>query len=126
MKILIVEDDFLLVEGLVGVLRMLGYEVEYVVMGIDVLVVCKVCFFFVIVLDLGLLDISGFDVFLKIECLCQGGVFIFIVFDGVDECVCGFDLGVDDYMIKLFVLVELEVCVCVLLCCVEVGEDICV
>lgn len=44
-------------------------------------------------------------------------VLILIVVDSVEECVKGLDLGVDDYMVKLFVLFELEVCVCVLVWC---------
>lgn len=60
----------------------------------------------------------GFDVF-KCLCVCNFNFFvlILIVVDSVDECVKGFDFGVDDYMVKLFVFNEFEVCVCVLIWC---------
>lgn len=44
-------------------------------------------------------------------------VFILIVCDMFNDCIIGLDVGVDDYLVKFFVLEELYVCICVLLCC---------
>lgn len=123
MKILIVEDDLPLAEGLAGALRTAGYEVEHVATGNDALTVCKARSFSLIVLDLGLPDISGFDVLSRLERSRQGGVLILTALDGVDERVRGLDLGADDYMIKPFALAELEARVRALLRRVEASED---
>lgn len=42
-------------------------------------------------------------------------VLFFIVKDIIDDCVIGFDLGVDDYLVKLFVFDELLVRIWVLM-----------
>lgn len=42
-----------------------------------------------------------------------------IVCDFVIDCVFGLDYGVDDYIVKFFVIEELFVCFCLLLCWVE-------
>lgn len=123
MKILIVEDDLPLAEGLAGALRTSGYEVEHVSTGADALAVCKARSFSLIVLDLGLPDISGFDVLSRIERSRQGAVLILTALDGVDERVRGLDLGADDYMNKPFALAELEARVRALLRRVETSED---
>lgn len=43
-------------------------------------------------------------------------VFILIVRDCWSDKVVGFDVGVDDYVLKLFYMEELFVCLCVFLC----------
>lgn len=43
-------------------------------------------------------------------------VLIFIVCDMFEDCISGFDIGVDDYLVKFFVLEEFNVCICVLFC----------
>lgn len=35
------------------------------------------------------------------------------------ECICGFLIGVDDYVVKFFFMLELMVCVKVMFCCVK-------
>lgn len=37
------------------------------------------------------------------------------------DCIVGLEIGVDDYILKLFNLCELLVCICVVLCC-QVNE----
>lgn len=44
-------------------------------------------------------------------------VILLIVWSEINECVVGFDVGVDDYLIKLFEMDEFEVWLCVLFCC---------
>lgn len=46
-----------------------------------------------------------------------------IVCDLVIDCVFGLDYGVDDYIVKLFVIEELLVCLCVLFCCIDIEGD---
>lgn len=68
--------------------------------------------------DFGLLKCDGIDVLCM---LCGCGfvllVLIVIVCDVVVDCVKGFDVGVDDYFVKLFDFDELGVWMCVLICC---------
>lgn len=123
MKILIVEDDLPLADALAGALRGAGYEVEHAATGRDALAACKAHSFSIIVLDLGLPDISGFDVLAQLERTRQGGVLILTALDGVDERVRGLDLGADDYMVKPFALAELEARVRALLRRVEANDD---
>lgn len=96
----------------------MGYLCDYFLCGLYVFVVLVSVLYDVMVFDFLLFDVDGFDLFL---CLCNDGVIllvlIFIVCDGVEDCIFGFDWGGDDYFVKLFVLGELEVCLCVLLCC---------
>lgn len=42
------------------------------------------------------------------------------------DCVCGLDIGVDDYIVKFFLMIELFVCICVVLWCICLGlvEDV--
>lgn len=74
----------------------------------------------IILFDLNLLDMSGFDVF-KIFCLVKIGILILILFGfvGIENKVCGLGFGVDDYMIKLFYKDELVVCIYVVVCCLK-------
>lgn len=118
MCILIVEDDFVIVVVIIVLLCQGGYVVDYVISGVQVDIVLCDGLYDLLVFDLGLLVLDGSEV---LYCLCQCGfgvlVLVIIVCEGLNECVCVFDLGVDDYLVKLFVLVEFEVCVWVLLCC---------
>lgn len=123
MKILIVEDDLPLAEGLAGALKGAGYDVLHVANGQGALEACRAQRFAVVILDLGLPDMSGFEVLSKIERARQGAVLILTALDGVEERVRGLDLGADDYMVKPFALVELEARVRALLRRTESGDD---
>lgn len=75
------------------------------------------------VFDLVLLDIMlfGFDGLVLLELLCCEQVMLvmlMLVLGVEQDCISGFICGVDDYLLKLFSLVELDVCIDVLLCCV--------
>ena len=123
MKILIVEDDLPLAEGLAGALRTSEYTVEHVASGGAALAACESQVFLLLILDLGLPDMSGFDVLSKLRNHHQGAVLILTAMDGVEERVRGLDLGADDYMVKPFSLAELEARVRALLRRVEVDDD---
>lgn len=77
---------------------------------------CGMCVDFV-VFDVGLLDFSGFEVCWWL-CMFIDVLVIFLIvwYDEIDWIV-GFEIGVDDYVVKLFLLCELVVWVCVILCC---------
>lgn len=123
MKILIVEDDMALAKGLVSTLEGAGYEVEHVGTGTEAIEACRSRAHSLVMLDLGLPDISGFDVLSKMERSRQRGVMILTAQDGVDERIRGLDLGADDYMVKPFALGELEARVRALLRRVDANQD---
>lgn len=81
------------------------------------------CYEFVI-FDFGLLGIDGMMLFM---CFCQINCYMFvivlIVCDELNDWIQGLNFGVDDYMFKLFELVEFEVCICVVMCCSGLYSD---
>lgn len=76
-----------------------------------------------------MLYVDGWKVFVEI-CYCGDMlVIMLIVFDQDIDKLIGLCIGVDDYVVKLFNLVEVVVCVQVVLCCLMVGvcqEEQCV
>lgn len=73
-----------------------------------------------LIFDWYMLGMFGIDV-LSVVCSCYREVLLILfvmVEEGEKSFVCVFMYGVDDYIVKLFCIVELCVCVDVLLCCV--------
>lgn len=72
-------------------------------------------------LDLMLLGVDGLEI-CKCVCVMVCYILIIIISVWVSEvyCIFGLELGVDDYLVKLFLMLELVVWVKVLLCWVEV------
>lgn len=121
---LIVEDNFGIVVGICYLLEGLGYVVDRVVLLFEVFDLVVVVDYDLVVLDLNFGNQDGLD-FLCYLCVVVKvvGVLILIVWGGVQDRVWGFDLGVDDYLVKFFELVEFEVWICVLVCRVG-GVDV--
>jgi DNA-binding response OmpR family regulator len=102
-RVLIVEDDAALARGLVALLEQSGYDVEAVATGHAALAHQAVGTYAAIVLDLGLPDLSGFEVLKQLR--TGGGrcpVLILTARSAVDDRVRGLDLGADDYLLKPF------------------------
>lgn len=109
MRILIVEDDLILADGLKNSLLQSGYAVDLLKNGEDADHVLAYQTFDLVVLDLGLPKLGGFDVLKRLR--GRGGktpVLILTASEGVDCRVKGLDLGADDYLSKPFNLAELE------------------
>ncbi|EKD75691.1 MAG: PmrA [uncultured bacterium] len=108
MRILLVEDDELLGDGVRVGLNHYGHVVDWVKDGTMALRAIKTDTFDVIVLDIGLPNISGLSV-LK-EARAEGvttPVLILTALDSTDDRVKGLDSGADDYLTKPFDLEEL-------------------
>jgi two-component system, OmpR family, response regulator len=109
MRILIAEDDQVLADGLLRSLRVAGYAVDQVSTGSEANAALASHSFDLLILDLGLPKVHGFEVLRKLR---SGGsavpVLILTAADSVDQRVKGLDLGADDYMAKPFSLQELE------------------
>lgn len=119
MCIFLVEDEVLLWEILVVWFKCEGFVVDVVQDGEEGLYMGCEVLFDVGIIDLGLFKMLGMEL---IKVLCDEGkkffVFILIVCLSWQDKVEGFKQGVDDYLVKLFYVEELLVCVNVLLCCV--------
>jgi len=107
-RLMIVEDDTSLATGLMRALANEGYEVTAAASGEEALERVRSEPFDLLVLDIGLPGIDGFEVLRRLR---AGGyalpVLILTARDAVDDRVRGLDLGADDYMPKPFALPEL-------------------
>lgn len=108
-RILIVEDNTALAEGLMRSLRAASYAVDLAATGTDADMVLKTDVYDLVILDLGLPHMNGLDVLKRLRARhCRVPVLILSAHDGIEERITGLDLGADDYMIKPFNLRELE------------------
>jgi two-component system OmpR family response regulator len=107
-RLLIVEDDTSLATGLMRALSNEGYDVSAAFNGEEALERVRSEPYDMLVLDIGLPGIDGFEVLRRLR---AGGyalpVLILTARDAVDDRVRGLDLGADDYMPKPFALPEL-------------------
>lgn len=109
MRLLIVEDDPLIGDGLVAGLKSEGYQIDWVQDGASALTAVKTDNFDLIVLDLGLPDMTGLNVLDHIRHRkTQTAVIILTAWDSTDDRVKGLDHGADDYLIKPFEMSELK------------------
>ncbi len=109
MRILIVEDDLVLADGLKNSLMQSGYAVDLAVNGTDADGILVYQGFDLVVLDLGLPKLSGFEVLKRLRSRGSKTPVLILTANGnVDDRVKGLDLGADDYLSKPFVLAELE------------------
>ena len=109
MRILVVEDDALLAEGLKSVLSRSGHAVDHVALGkhADAMLVDQK--FDLVVLDVGLPDIDGFEVLRRLRLRrSSANVLVLTARDAVEDRVHGLDLGADDYLTKPFSVTEFE------------------
>jgi len=108
MRILIIEDDTLLGEGLVTALKRQGDTVDWLQDGASAIVALKSESFDLVVLDLGLPRADGYAVLSAVRGAGDRvPVLILTARDQVADRVRGLDLGADDYLVKPFDLHEL-------------------
>jgi two-component system OmpR family response regulator len=109
MRILIAEDDQVLADGVLRTLRGNGYAVDHVASGSEADAALSTQEFDLLILDLGLPRLHGFEVIKKMRGRGTATpVLILTAADSVEQRVKGLDLGADDYMAKPFSLQELE------------------
>jgi len=109
LRILLVEDDELLSDGMSRALRQAGYAVDHVVSGGDADLALATTSFDLLILDLGVPKLDGLEVLRRLRMRNQTlPVIIATARDGLEDRVSGLDLGADDYLTKPFDLPELE------------------
>jgi DNA-binding response OmpR family regulator len=111
MRILVIEDNPDILANLYGFLEPLGYVVDSARSGAAGLTQAAAHSYEAIVLDLMLPGLDGLEVCRQLRRgLCQDTpVLMLTARDTVHDKVAGFDAGTDDYLIKPFSLVELDV-----------------
>lgn len=116
MRILVVEDNRTLADGLAAVLRVASYAVDVVHDGVSADAVLTTETFDLVVLDLSLPEMDGLDVLRRMRARRNASSVLVLTARGaLDERVRGLDLGADDYMTKPFEVSELEARIRVLL-----------
>lgn len=108
MKVLLVEDDSLLGEGLASGLRSLGFAVDWFRNGTDADHALRHAQYDTIVLDLGLPDVDGLAWLVRWRSRSEATpVIVLTARDGLESRVDGLDSGADDYLVKPIALKEL-------------------
>ncbi|HMA31927.1 MAG TPA: response regulator transcription factor [Casimicrobiaceae bacterium] len=109
MRILVVEDDSLLADGLVSLLSRAGHAVEHAASGRLADSLLERESYDLVVLDVGLPDIDGFEVLRRLRARrSPASVLVLTARDAIDDRVRGLDLGADDYLTKPFSVTEFE------------------
>ncbi len=116
MRILLVEDNGALAEGLAAILRGSGYVVDVVSDGASAEAVAAAQNFDLVILDLNLPEMDGLDVLRAMRSRQNRAAVMILTARGApEERVRGLDLGADDYLTKPFDISELEARIRVLL-----------
>jgi two-component system, OmpR family, response regulator len=109
MRILVVEDDSLLAQGLTRILSRAGHAVDQVENGLQADRALRTAPYELVVLDIGLPDIDGFEVLRRLRRRhAATNVLVLTARDAVEDRVHGLDLGADDYLTKPFSVTEFE------------------
>lgn len=109
MRILLVEDDTVLADGLTHVLGQSGYSVTGATSGAYAESALLTQSFDLVILDLGLPDMEGCELLRRLRARKNPvPVLVLTARDALDDRVKGLQWGADDYMIKPFDLRELE------------------
>ncbi len=109
MRVLLVEDDAMIGQGLETALRQLGSAVDWIRDGRGAATALRTTVFDLVLLDLGLPSRDGISVLRELR---ERGdttpVIILTARDDVSDRVAGLDAGADDYVAKPFDLDELN------------------
>lgn len=109
MRLLLVEDDQPIADGLIAAFKADGFTLQHVDNGREAIASIEFEPIDIVILDLGLPDIDGFEVLKKSKKLKpQVPVLILTARDQVSDRVRGLDGGADDYLVKPFDYDELS------------------
>lgn len=108
-RVLIVEDHAALAENLFEFLGETRYLLDFAADGLTALHLAATHEYDVIVLDVMLPGVSGFEICQRIrgDLQCGTPVILITARDGIEDKVDGFSRGADDYLVKPFHLREL-------------------
>lgn len=116
MRLLLVEDDLLLAQGIVSALAKYGYTVEHCTSGRQAEMALRTETFDVLLFDLGLPDGSAVPLIAKLKRnQLMTPVLVLTAWDQIETKLDALNAGADDYVVKPFDIRELEARVRVLL-----------
>lgn len=104
MKILIVEDDLSLINGLSFAMKKEGYEIEIARTSAEADKLWADGTYNLVILDVSLPDGSGFDICKKMRQTSKVPILFLTAADEETDIIMGLDIGGDDYMTKPFKL----------------------
>ncbi|MBI6851222.1 response regulator [Pseudomonas cichorii] len=109
MRLLLVEDDIALGEGIHQALSREGYTVDWIKDGSSALHALLSETFDLVILDLGLPKLGGLEVLRRLR---HNGATVPVVIltarDATEDRIAGLDAGADDYLVKPFDVSELK------------------
>jgi two-component system phosphate regulon response regulator PhoB len=108
-RLLLVEDEPDVARLLVYNLEAAGWSVTHAPRGLDALAKARVEDFVVVVLDVMLPDMSGFDVCKRLRAAPESadvGIMMLTARGDPDDRITGLEVGADDYVVKPFVVRE--------------------
>ena len=109
MRILLVEDDKALGEGICTALKPEGYTVDWLQDGASALHALSHESFELCVLDLGLPRMDGLEVLRRLRAAGNAmPVLVLTARDATSDRIAGLDAGADDYLVKPFDVAELK------------------
>jgi two-component system, OmpR family, response regulator len=107
-KLLVVEDELFLQKAVVASLRFLGFQVTAAQNGTDALRLARNHPFELLILDVVLPDVDGFEIARRLRGEANQVPVIFLTAkDTTDDKITGLTIGGDDYLTKPFELEEL-------------------
>lgn len=101
-RVLVVEDEPSIAETIWYALRTEGFEVAAAATGAEALTQLSTHPFDCVILDVGLPDMSGFEVCRQARQTSQVPILFLTARDGEIDRVVGLELGADDYVLKPF------------------------
>ena len=108
MRILLVEDDLFLAQGLCTTFKREGYAANHVATGKRALETIEIDAPELVLLDLGLPDMDGLKVLKQLQGRSNPPlVMVLTARDTTEDKVTGLDQGADDYLAKPFETIEL-------------------
>ena len=108
MKILVVDDEKLLVKGIKFNLENEGYQVECAYDGAAAVELARTGNFDLIILDLMMPEIDGLEACVKIREFSSVPIIMLTARSEDTDKIIGFDCGADDYITKPFNILELK------------------
>jgi two-component system catabolic regulation response regulator CreB len=101
-NILVVEDEGTIADAVLYALRADGMQAEHCLLGRPALARLRSQGFDVVILDVGLPDISGFELCRELRGFSDVPVIFLTARDSEVDRVVGLELGADDYVVKPF------------------------
>jgi len=109
MRILLVEDDIALAEGIRTALKPEGYTVDWLQDGSSALHALSTESFELAILDLGLPRMDGLQVLKHLRAAANPvPILVLTARDATSDRIAGLDAGADDYLVKPFDVAELK------------------